>query len=221
LSEPVTVTKTYKYRGKTHRKRVVESTEKRPISVGKLAKSIHDVFWYRLTVSEEAKGPIVYEFTRRRIVLAKDGFPRRRVWLIIRRSLGEDPKYSYFISNVPMSCQLPLFIWLSGLRWAIEQCFEETKTEFGLDHYEVHKYPGWHHHMMTCMLAYFFLWHLKIRLGKKAPSSAHSQLRTFIGILLPMRWFDMEMGFAAGPLDSAQESPSLSLSQEKETAYVN
>jgi hypothetical protein len=37
-----------------------------------------------------------------------------------------------------------------------------------MDHYEVRKFTGWHHHMLTCMLAHFFLWHLKIRLGKKS-----------------------------------------------------
>ena len=37
-------------------------------------------------------------------------------------------------------------------------------------HYEVRKYPGWHHHMLTTMLAHFFLWHLKLRLGKKSSS---------------------------------------------------
>jgi hypothetical protein len=47
------------------------------------------------------------------------------------------------------------------LRWAIEQCFEETKTELGMDHYEVRKFRGWHQHTLTCMLAHFFLWHLK------------------------------------------------------------
>jgi SRSO17 transposase len=61
-------------------------------------------------------------------------------------------------------------VWLSGLRWAIEQCFEESKTELGMDHYEVRKYAGWHHHMLTTMLAHFFLWHLKLRLGKKSAS---------------------------------------------------
>ena len=29
-----------------------------------------------------------------------------------------------------------------------------------MDHYEVRKYPGWHHHMLTTMLAHFFLGHL-------------------------------------------------------------
>jgi hypothetical protein len=33
---------------------------------------------------------------------------------------------------------------------------------------EVRKYMGWHHHMLTTMLAHFFLWHLKLRLGKKS-----------------------------------------------------
>jgi SRSO17 transposase len=50
----------------------------------------------------------------------------------------------------------------------VEQCFEEGKTELGMDQYEVRKYPGWHHHMLTTMLAHFFLWHLKIRLGEKS-----------------------------------------------------
>ena len=42
-----------------------------------------------------------------------------------------------------------------------------------MDHYEVRKYTGWHHHMLTTMLAHFFLWHLKMHLGKKSPR-AHS-----------------------------------------------
>jgi hypothetical protein len=38
-----------------------------------------------------------------------------------------------------------------------------------MDHYEVRQYPGWHHHLLMTMLAHVFLWHLKIRLGKKSP----------------------------------------------------
>ena len=51
----------------------------------------------------------------------------------------------------------------------MEQCFEEAKTELGMAHYEVRQYPGWHHPMLTTMLAHFFLWHLKLRWGKKSP----------------------------------------------------
>src|SRR3954451_8069449 len=82
-------------------------------------------------------------------------------------SLPRD-RLPYYISNAPASTPLRTFVWLSGLRWAVEQCFEEGKTELGMDHYEGRKYPGWHHHMLMTMLAHFFLWHLKIRLGKKS-----------------------------------------------------
>jgi SRSO17 transposase len=127
--------------------------------------------WYQRTVSEGTKGPITYAFARQRITLCKDGLPERPVWLVIKRTRGDEPTYAYYISNAPVSTPLRTFVWLSGLRWAVEQCFEEGKTELGMDHYEVRKYAGWHHHMLTTMLAHFFLWHLKLRLGKKSPSS--------------------------------------------------
>jgi SRSO17 transposase len=170
LRKPMVIKKQYRYRGELRVKEVLDEGAKRPITVQALAKSLNDFYWYRRKVSEGTKGPIEYEFTKRRVTLSKDGLPDKVVWVLIRRTLGDDPKYSYFISNAPMSTRLKTFVWLSGIRWAIEQCFEEAKTELGMDHYEVRKYAGWNHHMLTSMLGHFFLWHLKIRLGKKSTS---------------------------------------------------
>ena len=164
----MTVTKEYRWGGEERTRRVLVDPQDKPLTLENIAKNMNDYFWYRRKVSEGTKGPIVYEFTRRRVILSVAGLPKKTVWLLIRRPLGEDPQYSYFISNAPNSTRLNTLVWLSGLRWAIEQCFQETKTELGMDHYEVRKFPGWHHHMITCMLAHFFLWHLKIRLGKKS-----------------------------------------------------
>ena len=136
-----------------------------------LAQSLPSSGWYRRRVSEGTKGPIEYAFARKRVTLCKDDLPERTVWLVIKRTLGAHPTYAFSISNAPESAPLRLFVWLSGIRWAVEQSFEETKTELGMAHYEVRKYPGWHHHMLTSMLAHFFLWHLKLRLGKKSPSA--------------------------------------------------
>jgi SRSO17 transposase len=108
---------------------------------------------------------------------------------VIKRTLGDEPTCSYYISNAPASTPQRTFVWLSGLRWAIEQCFEEGKTELGMDQYEVRKYPGWHHHMLTTMLAHFFLWRLKLRLGKKAPALTVAQLRTILDVVLPLRTY--------------------------------
>jgi len=168
LKRPMTLTKQYRWGGKDRTKTVLADTDSKPVSVGELAKNINDYFWYRRQVSEGTKGPIVYEFTRRQIILSADGLPQQAVWLLIRRTIDDNPRYSFFISNASASTRLKTLVWLSGLRWAIEQCFEETKTELGMDHYEVRKYMGWHHHILTCMMAHFFLWHLKLRMGKKS-----------------------------------------------------
>jgi SRSO17 transposase len=168
LKRPITRKKQYKYKGAIRSKTVLEKTDKKPIAARTLAKNINDYFWYRRKVSEGTKGPIEYEFTKRRIILSYNDLPQKTVWLIIRRTIEDQPVYKYYLSNAPTSARLSLFVWLSGIRWAIEQCFEETKSELGMDHYEVRKYTGWHHHILTCLLAHFFLWHLKIRLGKKS-----------------------------------------------------
>jgi SRSO17 transposase len=170
LQPLATTTPTSPYKGK-QRTKGVAVTDTPPSTVAALAHAIPATFWYRRTVSEGTKGPITYEFARKRIRLCKEGQLTTAVWLLIKRTLGAHPQYWYYLSNAPLSAPLRLFVWLSGVRWAIEQCFEETKTELGMDHYEVRKYPGWHHHMLTCMLAHFFLWHLQIRLEKKSTST--------------------------------------------------
>lgn len=168
LKQPITREKEYRYKGEIRSRTVLEKTERKPITLSALPENINDYFWYRRKVSEGTKGPIEYEFTKRQIILSNNGLPQKRVWLIIRRTIEDHPTYKYYLSNAPASTRLSLFVWLSGIKWAIEQCFEETKSELGMDHYEVRKYKGWHHHILTCMLAHFFLWHLKIRLGKKS-----------------------------------------------------
>lgn len=168
MQRPSVRERTYRYKGRLRKKSYVPPTEKEPTKVSRFAKGLHDVFWYRRRVSEGTKGPIEYEFTKRRVTLCQDCLPGRTVWLIIRRTIGNAPLYSFFISNAPTGTRLKTFVWLSGIRWAIEQCFEETKSELGMDHYEVRKYPGWRHHMLSCMLAHFFLWHMRIRLGEKS-----------------------------------------------------
>jgi SRSO17 transposase len=168
LQHPSIHEKSYKYKGQLKTKRFVPANEKKPLKVSEFARNLNDVFWYRRRVSEGTKGPIEYEFTRRRVTLSQDGLPAKTVWLIIKRTIEKNTSYSFYISNAPIGTRLKTFVWLSGIRWAIEQCFEETKTELGLDHYEVRKYPGWRHHMLSCILAHFFLWHMRIRLGEKS-----------------------------------------------------
>src|SRR5437870_4827073 len=129
LQPLATTTHTYTYKGESRTQRRATASAPAPGTVAALAQAIPAKFWYRRTVSEGTKGPITYEFARKRIMLCKEGQPTTAVWLLIKRSLGAHPQYWYYLSNAPMSTPLRVLVWLSGVRWAIEQCFEETKTE--------------------------------------------------------------------------------------------
>jgi hypothetical protein len=158
----------YRSRGEERTKRIVSPKDSHPPTVEVIAKRLPETCWYRRAVSEGTTGPIVYEFTTRQVTLCREGRPDRAVWLVLKRTVGAEPLYRYYISNAPRSTRLPTFVWLSGGRWAREQCFEEAKTEPGMDHYAVRKPPGWQHHRLICMLAHFFLWPVNIRLGEKS-----------------------------------------------------
>jgi SRSO17 transposase len=97
---PVIQPKRYTYKGETRAKRVVRQTEKTPLAVEVVAKSIHDCFWYRRKVSEGTRGPIEYEFTKRQVMLSKDNLPYKAVWLVMKRTIGAKPTYYYYITHV-------------------------------------------------------------------------------------------------------------------------
>ena len=214
LQRPVTTEKTSQYKGVMRAQRVVAPEVAAPLTVAALAQSLPSSGWYRRRVSEGSKGPIEYAFARKRVTLCKDDLPERTVWLVIKRTLGAHPTDAFYISNAPESAPLRLFVWFSGIRWAVEQSCEETKTELGMAHDEVRKYPGWHHHMLTSMLAHFFLWHLKMRLGKKSPSADGVATAHLVSGDPPLTHLHGSRGPRAGGVGPAVQSPGLSVAQK-------
>lgn len=212
LQRPGTEDKTYRYKGEIRSKRVVGTATTAPRTVAAVAASLPASSWYQRTVSEGTKGPIVCAFARQRVTLCKEGLPERTGWLVIKRTLGVDPLSTYYLSNAPVSTPLRTFVWLSGVRWAVEQCFEEGKTELGMAQYEVRKYPGWHHHMLTTMLAHFFLWHLRLRLEKKIPRADGVAGAYALGSGLASARVYQGRDVGVSPLGAAAQSSYLSVS---------
>ena len=48
-------------------------------------------------------------------------------------------------------------VTVAGTRWAIEETFQTSKGETGLDHYQVRQYTGWYRHITLSMFAHAFL----------------------------------------------------------------
>ncbi|MFZ2961023.1 MAG: hypothetical protein WA705_29440, partial [Candidatus Ozemobacteraceae bacterium] len=60
-------------------------------------------------------------------------------------------------SNAPESVDLKTLARIASSRFNIEQCFEETKSETGLDEYETRSWVGWHRHITLSMMAHAWL----------------------------------------------------------------
>jgi len=57
----------------------------------------------------------------------------------------------------PPGTTLTTLVAVAGKRWAIEEPFQTSKGEVGLDHYQVRRYDGWYRHMTLAMFAHAFL----------------------------------------------------------------
>jgi SRSO17 transposase len=123
--------------------------------------------WQVYQIQEGAKGPLIAEFARVRVVALRDGLPGPEVWLVLRRSLGEGGQLKTYLSNAPSTTPQSALAHTSGMRWPIEMAILESKSEVGMDQYEVRGWKGWHHHLTMTLLAHHFLVRQRCRMGKK------------------------------------------------------
>jgi SRSO17 transposase len=109
--------------------------------------------WTTISVGAGAKGPRVYQWARTPIrPLAGAGY-----WLLARRSPSDPTEIAYYLAAAPPRTPLRELARVAGVRWAIEETFQTAKSEVGLDHYQVRRYPGWYRHITLAMLAHAFL----------------------------------------------------------------
>jgi len=149
-------------------------TAGRAQTVGTLAGSTACA-WTPVVLAEGAKGPIRAEVACLRVTPAQGGLPRAApVWLFLRRL--EDGQLKYAFSNAPADTPLAALCRAATLRWPIEQCFQDGKSQVGMDQYEHRSWPAWHRHMLYVFLALHFLLRLRLRFKKNAgldtPASA-------------------------------------------------
>ncbi len=148
--------------------------------------------WQRLSAGDGSKGPRLYDWARVRLNNAHS--PEWERWLVVRRTLHapDDPRsLAYFVVFAAGDTPLEEIARVIGRRWAIETCFEESKGEVGLDHYEVRSWHGWHRHMTLALLAHAFLTVLRAQAtapfvddpteGKKGGPRRESSPRAFKG----------------------------------------
>jgi len=143
-----------------------------------IARSRPAAAWKRLSAGHGAKGPRLYDWAWAPLWRLQLTPEERRWghWLLVRRSIGPEPEYAYYVVYAPRaSTTLAGLVEVAGHRWEIEAGFEAAKGECGLDHYEVRKYHAWYRHVTLALLAHAALAALRGQEQKKAPGQRHGQ----------------------------------------------
>jgi SRSO17 transposase len=107
------------------------------------------VLWRRMSCGNGAKGPRFYEFA----VIATTS-PAHR--LVVRRNINTG-ELAYFWAHAPAEATLADLVRVIGMRWMVEECFQATKGQVGLDHYQVRSWTGWYRHVTLAIAAHSWL----------------------------------------------------------------
>lgn len=108
--------------------------------------------WKRLSCGAGTKGERLYEWS----MIRWSGSPESSFekGLLVRRSIKDSTDLAYHFFRAPRGTSLQNIVVIAGRRWAIEECFEQTKQLTGLDEYEVRSWIGWYRHITLSMLAH-------------------------------------------------------------------
>jgi SRSO17 transposase len=125
------------------------------IAAAQLAVQANPEEWVRLSAGEGAKGPRIYDWLR--VPIRPWAEPDKGYWLLVRRSIAKLDELAYYVCFGPAEATLEELVRVAGMRWTIEESFEEAKGEVGLDQYEVRRWVGWYRHITLALLAHAFL----------------------------------------------------------------
>jgi SRSO17 transposase len=188
---------------------------------------LRDQPWQRFRVKDGQKGPMVWECKHVMLtVKGADGLPGETLHLLVARDVLDPDEVKFFVSNAPPGMSIGTLLLVAFSRWRAERCFEDQKSEIGLDQYEGRRYLGLKRHLIISAVSYLFLARVREDLRGEKPGAdrlpvAHGAGR--VGPLLGVVVTAVEGG-AAGQggeedhLGAATKSPGSEESREADPA---
>jgi SRSO17 transposase len=143
--------------GRPRTARRVADTD-RPMSVAEIARQQPRAAWRWIRWRNGAQPSRRARFVAVRVTPARGwrvGRLAPEVWLLSEREADGDLKY--YLVHLPPGTGLRRLVELAHQRWAIEQQYQELKSELGLDHFEGRTYPGWQHHVVLTGVAHAYI----------------------------------------------------------------
>jgi SRSO17 transposase len=122
--------------------------------------------WVRWRIKDGQKGPMVWEVKHLRFhPVNADGLPGAPLHLIVARDVLNPEERKFFVSNAPEGTSLQTMLLVAFSRWRVERCFEDQKSEIGLDQYEGRRYQGLKRHLILSSISYLFLSRMRQEFG--------------------------------------------------------
>jgi SRSO17 transposase len=137
--------------------------------VRKVAATLPARAWETIKLREGAKGPLAFEFARLRVWSVRHRRAGPPLWLLIRRSLERVPEVEYYLSNAEPDMPVRPMARVTGVRWRVEEFFEDAKGPLGMAQYEARSWTSWHHQMSLVALAPRFVTQTRRDLKGKNP----------------------------------------------------
>jgi SRSO17 transposase len=125
--------------------------------------------WERWRVKDGENGPVVWE-CKKVFLTVKDeqGLPGEKLHLLIARNVLHEGELKFFLSNAPEETSAGKLLLVALSRWRVERCFQDQKSEIGLDQYEGRRYVGLKRHLVLSMVSYLFLAQVRQEWGEKS-----------------------------------------------------
>ncbi|MBM3133971.1 MAG: IS701 family transposase [Chloroflexi bacterium] len=124
-----------------------------PVTVQAVARCSTTHF-QRVQVRHTERGILEDRFAARRVWTIRDGKVAEE-WLVIR--LEANGHHSYALSNAPADTPLSRLAWLKCIRYFVERCNQDAKSEAGWDELQAQKYLAWEHHLALTVLVTWFV----------------------------------------------------------------
>jgi SRSO17 transposase len=128
--------------------------------------AFRDQVWKRWRIKDGKKGPMIWE-VKHALFHPKDEdeMPGQAMHLVVARNVLDPKQVKFFVSNAPPETPVSKLLLVGFSRWRVERCFEDQKSEIGLDQYEGRRYQGLKRHLVLSCVSYLFLSRMREEFG--------------------------------------------------------
>jgi SRSO17 transposase len=125
-----------------------------------------DQAWQRWRVKDGEKGPMIWEVKHARFTPKdENGMPGEPMHLVVARNVLDLNEVKFFVSNAAAETPVSKLLLVGFSRWRVERCFEDQKSEIGLDQYEGRRYQGLKRHLILSCVSSLFLSRMREKFG--------------------------------------------------------